>query len=165
MDSDFNRYKNFTRVSTDQIRGLKQGQGIFVDLEGKSTIHMFHKRTSSDAMSKTPRVNTERRTARKSVPTPETQVLDDFDEDLYADIYDETEQDPLPMRPPVKPAMPEKGPQADDIDLDLAVVVWNAGQNSVGKLMRMFRLTNHQAQKLRKLILARADAQSEEEAD
>jgi len=51
MDNDFNRYKNFTNVSTDQIRGLKQGQGIFVDGD-KSTIHKFHKRTSDDSMSK-----------------------------------------------------------------------------------------------------------------
>jgi len=164
MDNDFNRYKNFTNVSVDQIRGLKQGQGIFVDIEGKSTIHKFHKRTSSDAMSSTPRVNPDRR--RKPAPTPETQVLDESDyEGLDLDLYDETEQDSLPMKPPVKPTMPEKGPQAEDIDLDVAVVIWNAGHNSVGKLMRMFRLTNHQAQKLRKLILAQAGAQPEEEAD
>jgi hypothetical protein len=96
MDNDFNRYKNFTNVSTDQIRGLKQGQGIFVDIEGKSTIHQFHKRTSSDAMSKTPRVSMERR-KRPAAPTPETQVLGEDDyEGLDLDLYDETEQDPLP---------------------------------------------------------------------
>jgi hypothetical protein len=55
MDNDLNRYKNFTRIPAEQVRALKQGQGVFVNYEGDSSIHKFHKRTSSDAMSATPR--------------------------------------------------------------------------------------------------------------
>jgi hypothetical protein len=167
MDNDFKRYQNFTNVTVDQIRGLKQGQGIFVDIEGKSTIHKFHKRTSDDSMSSTPRYSSSpSKPKSKPAPTPETRLLDE-DEDLYSDRYDESEMDLLPMKraQTAKPTLSEKGPQAEAIDLDVAVVVWNAGHNSVGKLMKMFRLTNHQAQKLRKLILARADAQPGEDAD
>jgi hypothetical protein len=46
LDNDLNRYKDFTNVSAEKVRALKQGHGIFVDYEGQSTIHKFHKRTS-----------------------------------------------------------------------------------------------------------------------
>src|SRR5579859_6586872 len=81
MDSDFNRYKNFTNVSVDQIKALGQGQGIFVSYEGDSSIHTFHKRTSSDAMSATPRYNPN---PSKAKPEQQTLVLDD--EEGYLDI-------------------------------------------------------------------------------
>ncbi|HEX3642690.1 MAG TPA: hypothetical protein VHV10_15500 [Ktedonobacteraceae bacterium] len=55
LDIDLNRYKDFTSISTEKVRALPQGKGIFVDYEGKSSIHKFHKRASSDAMSVTPK--------------------------------------------------------------------------------------------------------------
>lgn len=160
LDNDLKRYQNFTRISTDQVRALKQGQGIFVDIEGKSSIHKFHKRTSSDAMSATPRYKP---VSSKGKPaTPKTALLDEDD----FDGYDDSEMDPLPMRQAkAMPNIPEKGPQAEDIDLDVAVTVWNAGHNSVSKLMKIFKLTNHQAQKLRRLILAQAGVQPEDDTD
>ena len=160
LDIDLQRYQEFTDIPTDQVRGLKQGHGIFVDYEGQSSIHKFHKRTSSDAMSSTPRYHPARSQA-KPTPAPATRL---FDED---DCNDGTEMDPLPTKqaPAAKPTIPEKGPQAEDLDLDVAVAVWNAGHNSVSKLMKIFKLTNHQAQKLRKRILDCADARSDEEAD
>jgi len=91
---------------------------------------------------------------RRQVPAPAP---------VTALLPEEAEQDPAVTR--VLALVPEKGPQAEDIDLDVAVVVWNAGHNSVSKLRRMFRLTNHQAQKLRKMILAHGDARAEEVVD
>jgi len=82
---------------------------------------------------------------------------------VIALLPEDEEQDPAATK--VLAFIPEKGPQAEDIDLNVAVTIWNAGHNSVGKLMRMFRLTNHQAQKLRKMILTQAGAQPEEVAD
>jgi hypothetical protein len=55
LDIDLKRYQDFTSVSTEKVRALQQGHGIFVNYEGKSSLHKFHKRTSSDAMSSTPR--------------------------------------------------------------------------------------------------------------
>ncbi|HEX3640844.1 MAG TPA: hypothetical protein VHV10_06105, partial [Ktedonobacteraceae bacterium] len=57
LDIDLQRYQEFTDVPTDQVRSLEQGHGIFVDYEGRSAIHKFHKRSSSDAMSSTPKYN------------------------------------------------------------------------------------------------------------
>src|ERR1700724_1215848 len=92
LDNDLKRYQNFTRVSTEQVRGLKQGQGIFVSYEGDSSIHVFHKRTSSDAMSATPRYKPN---SDKMMSAPETRLLDENEiEEGWG--YDETEQDPLP---------------------------------------------------------------------
>ena len=92
LDNDLNRYKDFTSVPAEKVRALKQGYGIFVDYEGQSTIHKFHKRTSDDSLSRTPRY---RPTSDRPRPTRETNVLDDWDEDLNG----QTEMDPLPKRP------------------------------------------------------------------
>jgi hypothetical protein len=174
MDIDLNRYQEFTDIPTDQVRGLKQGHGIFVDYEGKSSIHKFHKRTSSDAMSATPKYkaapaptspkNYKAPASPAAMPTPKTRLFDtdDFEYEDRDDEYDSTEQDPLPA---VRPIVAGEGKRAEDIDPDVAVLVWNAGQNTVSKLMKTFKLTNHQAQKLRKMILERADATPEEGTD
>jgi hypothetical protein len=61
--------------------------------------------------------------------------------------------------------MRKQTPKAEDIDLDIAITVRNAGHNSLGKLMKLFKLTHHQAQKLRKRILEQANARPEEEAN
>jgi len=74
-------------------------------------------------------------------------------------LPEEAEQDPAVTR--VLALVPEKGPQAEDIDLDVAVVVWNAGHNSVSKLRR--NVQAHQTirrKSLRKMILAHGDARA-----
>jgi hypothetical protein len=58
---------------------------------------------------------------------------------------------PLPM-----PVLPEKGPRAEDIDLAAAIALWNSGYNSERKLMKAFRLTQHQAGRLIERIKAQA---------
>lgn len=55
LDIDLNRYQEFTDIPTEQVRSLKQGHGVFVDYEGRSTVYKFHKRTSDDSQSSTPR--------------------------------------------------------------------------------------------------------------
>jgi hypothetical protein len=99
---------------------------------------------------------------------------EEVDEDeFYEDDEDEEDIDAVFARMPdvrdddddeypVRPIVPEEGKRAEDIDPDLAVLVWNAGQNTVSKLMKTFKLTNHQAQKLRKIILEQANANPEE---
>ncbi len=62
------------------------------------------------------------------------------------------------------PVIPDKGRRAEEIDLVLAVDLWNKGYNSVGKLQAVFGITNHQAQRLRGFILAQANSQPEETA-
>jgi hypothetical protein len=82
MDVDLNRYQEFTDVPTEQVRGLKQGHGIFVNYEGQSSIHKFHKRTSDDSMSSTPRATS----GKKPVsPSPKTHK---FSSDELDDLMD-----------------------------------------------------------------------------
>jgi hypothetical protein len=65
------------------------------------------------------------------------------------------------------PVLPEKGRKAIDIDLSLAVDIWNRGYNSRRKLMIVFGLTDHQAGLLRTRILEQNDQQitSQDEDD
>jgi hypothetical protein len=56
------------------------------------------------------------------------------------------------------PVLPEKGPRAEDIDLAIAVDLWNKGYNSERKLMKVFRMTLYQAGRLRDMILAQGTA-------
>lgn len=65
----------------------------------------------------------------------------------------------------LSPIIPDKGPRAEDIDIDILIAVWNSGFNSVGKLMKVFKFTNHQAQVARKRILEHADTHIAESID
>jgi hypothetical protein len=72
-----------------------------------------------------------------------------------------TQQQQLPQRQePVLPkaVVPEKGRKAEEIDLSRAIAIWNALQPSVKDLEEIFGLTNHQARRLREMILKQADA-------
>jgi hypothetical protein len=57
------------------------------------------------------------------------------------------------LAPVAKPVIEDKGPRAEDIDIDVLIAVWNGGGNSVRKLMKIFKMTNHQAKEARKRIL------------
>jgi hypothetical protein len=161
LDIDLNRYQEFTDVPVEQVRALKQGHGIFVDYEGRSAIHKFHKRTSSDAMSSTPRYNPAP-SKTKPAPTPETRLLDedDWDEDLYSALYDGTKTDPLSMKkaPAVKvaPNLPEKGRMAEDVPLEAAIAVYNSGCTSRYQLAKAFGLSENQGRKLKEIIESQA---------
>lgn len=63
------------------------------------------------------------------------------------------------------PIMPDKGPRAEDIDIDILIAVWNGGGNSIGKLQKIFKMTNHQAQLARKRVLESAKTHLEEAID
>ena len=69
------------------------------------------------------------------------------------------------VEPTIMPNIPEEGSKAEDIDIDVLVAVWNGGGNSVLKLMRIFKFTNHQAQKARKRIMEQAGKHIDEAFD
>lgn len=131
MDSDFNRYKNFTNVSVDQIKALGQGQGIFVSYEGDSSIHAFHKRTSSDAMSATPRYN-----PNPGKPAPKTRLLEDED----VDAYEEEPLPKLPVRPSLRNSVPARASK-----YERALAAWNAGNKSSRKLAQALGISKDKA--------------------
>jgi hypothetical protein len=55
------------------------------------------------------------------------------------------------------PILPEKGPRADDIDINVAITLWNNGYGSEDKLMKAFPgMTKYQAGLLRDKIVAQA---------
>jgi hypothetical protein len=66
--------------------------------------------------------------------------------------------------PALTPIIPNKGPRAEDFDDDMLIAVWNGGGNSVRKLMKILKFTNHEAQKAYKRIHAHAGAKLEAEA-
>lgn len=60
------------------------------------------------------------------------------------------------------PVLPEKGTRAEEIDLALAIDLWNKGYNSERKLAKVFRISLHQAGKLRDRIVEQAGTQQED---
>jgi hypothetical protein len=56
------------------------------------------------------------------------------------------------------PVLPTQNTMAEDIPLERAIHAWNGGINTVSQLMQVWGLTNHQARKLREMIIAQADA-------
>ncbi|GHO96086.1 hypothetical protein KSF_061340 [Reticulibacter mediterranei] len=87
--------------------------------------------------------------------------VDPTDARYGGDDEQEREQEE-PVSPPQNvtplptPVLPEKGPRAEDIDLAAAIALWNSGYNSERKLMKAFRLTQHQAGRLIERIKAQA---------
>jgi hypothetical protein len=130
MDLDINRYQSFTTVQKEKIRALKQGQGIYVDIEGVSSVHMFHKRTSSDSMSRTPSVN---------VPQKSKQPIEDYDE--LPDLWVENEQDEEEL--PVVPV--KRTASSKPSKYDRALKAWNAGNKSIRRLAEALNLNFNQA--------------------
>jgi hypothetical protein len=79
-------------------------------------------------------------------------------EDVVVDSPAQERMQPLPT-----PIIQERGPRAADIDLAVAITLWNAGYNSENKLMRAFPgLVKNQAHLLRERILGQANAKQEE---
>lgn len=62
---------------------------------------------------------------------------------------------PLPI---VAPIVPEKSTRAEDISLARAIHAWNNGVNTISKLEQVWGLTNHQARRLREMVLEQAEA-------
>jgi hypothetical protein len=84
MDTDLERYKNFTEIDSKIIRGFGKGQGIFVDYEGESHIIQFHNRQSDGSMSASPRAAAVLQPLTKSRASEQTRVLseDEYSDDL-----------------------------------------------------------------------------------
>jgi hypothetical protein len=53
------------------------------------------------------------------------------------------------------PIVPEKGPRAEDIPMERAIHAWNSGVNTVSRIEQVWGLTNHQARRLRQMVLDR----------
>lgn len=141
LDNDLRRYQNFTRVPVEQVRALKQGQGIFVSYEGDSSIHTFHKRTSSDAMSATPRYR----------PTPETQALDE--EDLDFEEVTMSATSPVVAFHPLK--APVRHVSEDDRKVKRAYQYWQEGHASVRKLEAVSGWSNGETRRVIRLMKER----------
>jgi hypothetical protein len=79
-----------------------------------------------------------------------------------------TQQEPQsPAQEPLLPKaiVPERGPKAEDIDLAVAIDLWNKGYNSERKLMKVFHLNLYQAGRLRDKILEQAQSTTAKEGD
>lgn len=79
----------------------------------------------------------------------ETRELPEIENEL--DIYQKKTEAPAQLLVP--PILSEKGQRAEDIDIDILVALWNSGHNSVKKLEKILKTTNHQAQAARKRIM------------
>jgi hypothetical protein len=66
---------------------------------------------------------------------------------------------------PAPIVLPERKRKAEDIDLPTAVMIWNAVLPSVREMEEIFNLNNHQARKLRELILKQPQARQPEGED
>jgi hypothetical protein len=89
---------------------------------------------------------------------------DGHEADELEEVTDENEKrtEALSAEATVIPNVPETGPRAADIDIDLLVLCWNGGANSVEKLMKAFKMTHHQATLARKRIMDCANKHIEE---
>jgi hypothetical protein len=60
------------------------------------------------------------------------------------------------------PILPTQNTRAEDIPLERAIHAWNSGINSVSKIEQVWGLTNHQARRLRQMILDQGGVSSSE---
>jgi hypothetical protein len=68
---------------------------------------------------------------------------------LHAPLGAETDR----QEATAKAKIEDKGPRAENIDIDVLVFCWNGGANSIEKLMKAFKMTHHQATLARKRIM------------
>jgi hypothetical protein len=74
----------------------------------------------------------------------------------------QVESTPAPL-PEVK--LPEQSRRAEDVDRRFAILAWNAGYNTVGKLEDYFELTHNQAYKLYNTIKEAIKQQQQREGE
>jgi hypothetical protein len=99
---------------------------------------------SSAQVSKAPSMLSAKSGQKRPASSPDTRILPE-----------EEGQDPAVTK--VLPMIPPKGRRAEDVDMVTAIKVWNGMEPSVRDLEEIFDLTNHQARRLRDLILKQAE--------
>jgi hypothetical protein len=99
---------------------------------------------------------------------------DDEDEDeesLYQEFEDD-DDDPLKEVEPhtekievasIAPIIPDKGPKAADVDINILCACWNGGANSVSKLETLFNMSHREAYKAYQRIMAQRKQPVEEQ--
>ena len=161
-DNDLNRCTQYTDVSKDKIRALKQGTGVYVNLEGISSIHSFHKRLSDDAMSRTPQVNVSQKSTKSTIPV-KAPVIEEYEDlpDLWEGDEDEEEEEELliPNEKVVKyqPARSSTSQFAseDDRKVKRAHKFWQEGHSSVRKLEAVSGWSNGETRRVIRLMRER----------
>ncbi len=63
----------------------------------------------------------------------------------------------------IKPNIPDSGPKADDIDINVLCACWNGGANSVSKIENLFKISHREAYKAYKRIKAQKGEPVEEQ--
>lgn len=171
MDVDLERYKGFTTITPEVIRGFKKGQGIFVDYEGNSHIVQFHNRASDGSMSASPRASAVLKpitipVTRENFPyaseiavqaaeMSETRVLEEseyeFEEDEW-DIYRKPfavsrNTDEVPV---IRPSKSDRVATATTpaTKYQKALAVWNNGNQSVRSFAKAMDLKETKAYQL-----------------
>jgi hypothetical protein len=124
---------------------------------GKGRVYLRAETHKKAGLAQTPWMDDE---AIHMLVGPSTYVEDDDvdledDDDPLADINinPRSVAEAVKQEATVKPNIEDKGPRAEDIDIDLLVLCWNGGANSVEKLMKAFKMTHHQATLARKRIM------------
>jgi hypothetical protein len=158
--NDLNKYAELG-VPKDVAQALAPGEAMVIDPQGRRHVQQFRQRHSPDR-SQSPGLASLERHAARWAQQPEQEE----DGDLARVEQDATmsqrrrsgelPQPPSNITPLPTPVLPEKGPRAEDIDLAAAIALWNCGYNSERKLMKAFRLTQHQAGRLIERIKAQA---------
>ncbi|MBA2681797.1 MAG: hypothetical protein H0U76_25805 [Ktedonobacteraceae bacterium] len=94
------------------------------------------------------------------------------DDPSSSDAYENFQEDGLQDAPQaekltadsiVVPVIPEKGPKAADIDINVLCACWNGGANSVVKLEALFKMSHGEAYKAYKRIKAQKQEPLEEQ--
>jgi len=67
-------------------------------------------------------------------------------------VVNRNEQEEDPQQARMTPILPEKGRRAEDIDLNAAIAVYNAGNHSRYQLAKIFDLSESQGRKLKEII-------------
>lgn len=167
MDVDLERYKGFTTIAPDVIRGFKKGQGVFVDYEGQSHIVQFHNRASDGSMSASPRASAVLKPISKPITREnfpyaselavqseqpsKTRVLEEseFEEDewdIYRKPFTARDTDEVPVVRPVKPD--RAGATSTPAKYQKELAAWKAGNQSVRSFAKAMEMKETAAYRL-----------------
>jgi len=138
-------------TTANVLLGETQGKIPENDL-GKGTIMLRCAATRQPVLANVPYVDNESlytllgpSTFVAGAPVEEEEVVTSYQE---RGSTDEVMEPPRNVTALPTPVIQDKGPRAEDIDLAAAIALWNSGYNSERKLMKAFRMTQHQAGRL-----------------
>lgn len=129
----------------DVVQSLNSGDALVFDGGTVDAVHFYERQ--SEHLSTTPKLE----------DATEFYRTQNIETDYVSPVTEATLQVVKNNAVPI-PLMPETGRKAEDVDMALAITVWNALDPSVSDLQKIFGLTNHQARKLRDAIMEKAKA-------